>query len=441
MKRLLTLPIMKYLLFPLLLCLFACTPEPDNNPDFTADDVLNYWTAYDLVTATTDSAAQANILEREFFAKGTPGLAAIMQARRYTKEEYRQNINNYPKFWASMRENMLRAPELVSQVAAGGEGLFKLYPQQHPGKVYFTVGCFRTNGTVMDSLVLFGSEMCMAGPDVDLSEWPEEMNWAKPYMSSNPIKGLKFLATHEFGHTQQPTRSGYNNLSQCVFEGIPEFMATLALNLPSDTPAIIYGKENDEAIKAAFAKEMNSPFSSDWLYNNTDNQFNTRDLGYHIGLSIAKKYYEAAGDKKAAIKTLIELDYADRPTLEAFVDETGYFDRPVAEYNAEFEARRPTVIAIQEFESGAINVSPKLTEITLEFSEPLNLNYRSHGLGPLGKDNVLRIQDVAVAEDGKAITLKVELEPKKQYQIILEEGYRTDDGMPLVPYLLEFTTR
>lgn len=206
-----------------------------------------------------------------------------------------------------------------------------------------------------------------------------------------------------------------NLLSQSVFEGVPEFMATLALNQASDTPAIPFGKANDEAVKAAFAEEMNSPSWSNWLQNNTKNQFNTRDLGYYIGYAIAEKYYTASDDKKAAIETLIELDYSDRAELEAFVDQTGYFDRPVAEYNAAFDARRPTVTSIKEFTSGATDVSPALKEITLEFSAALNPDYRSHGLGPLGVDHVLRIQDVSLSEDGKSLTITVDLEPNKHY--------------------------
>jgi len=218
-------------------------------------------------------------------------------------------------------------------------------------------------------------------------------------------------------------------------------MASLALNQSPDTPAIPFGKANDEAVKAEFSKEMNSPFWSNWLYNNTNNPFKTRDLGYYVGYAIAEKHYAAAEDKKAAIKTLIELDYSDRTALEAFVDQTGYFDRPVAAYNAAFEARRPVVTNIREFASGATNVSSSLTNITVEFSDALSPDYRSHGLGPLGMDNILRIQDIALSEDGKALTLTVELAPKKRYQLIFEEGYRTTDGIPLVPYLLDFTTK
>ena len=143
---------------------FACTTEkPQDNLTVVAKDVQNYWTAFDLATATTHSSTQADILEREFFGPGSPGLAAIMKARRYTKEEYRLSINGFPKFWASMRTNMLSAPKYADRVKQGAAQFFDIYPQQLPVEIYFTVGCFRTNGTIMDSLMLIGTELALAG--------------------------------------------------------------------------------------------------------------------------------------------------------------------------------------------------------------------------------------------------------------------------------------
>jgi len=103
---------------------------------------------------------------------------------------------------------MLRAPELAGQVAAGAEKLFKLYPRQLNGKFYSTVGAFRTNGLTVDSLMLFGTEMCMAGLEVNLSEWPENGKSQLPYMQPNPVADLKFLATHKFVHTSNRYASG-----------------------------------------------------------------------------------------------------------------------------------------------------------------------------------------------------------------------------------------
>lgn len=233
--------------------------------NFIAEDIPNFWKAYDLVTATQDSALQTDILEREFFAKGTPGLAGIMQARRYTKEEYRQAINQYPKFWSSMRESMLAAPQLITKIKTAAEQLHRLYPADAKADVYLTVGCFRTNGTVLDSLLLFGTELCMANENVDLSEWDGPMLNIKPYMESNPVSRLGFLAVHEYTHSRQPTQNGYNLLGEVLYEGVPEFVATIEFGKKASTTAIAHGTENDEAVKAAFVQDMGCPFNYDWL--------------------------------------------------------------------------------------------------------------------------------------------------------------------------------
>ena len=43
-----------------------------------------------------------------------------------------------------------------------------------------------------------------------------------------------------------------------------------------------------------------------------NNPFGTADLGYYVGYVIASRYYDRAPDKAAAIKAMLELDYADQ---------------------------------------------------------------------------------------------------------------------------------
>jgi hypothetical protein len=340
-----------------------------------------------------------------------------------------------------MREYMLKAPGLADQIKQGATKFFFIYPQQLPAEVYFTIGCFRTNGTIVDSLLLIGTELALAGPEVDLSEWPERMESLRPYMESNPIENLVFLNTHEFVHTQQPTRQGYNLLGQSIFEGVPEFMATLALEQASTTPAIAYGKANDAKVKAAFAQEMGAEHYNNWLQNDANNQFGIRDLGYYVGYTMAEQYYRAAADKQAAFKHLIEMNYDDATTVNQFVDKLGYFDRKVSEYLAEYEANRPRVTQIAQFENNATNVDSSIKEITLHFSKPLSTDYINNNLGPLGKDYVPKIEGVNIAEDGLSVTYQVDLTSGKEFQLTLGNGYRTEEGMRLVPYTMTFKTQ
>ncbi len=48
-------------------------------------------------------------------------------------------------------------------------------------------------------------------------------------------------------------------------------------------------------------------------------------VGYYVGYAIVSRYHARAADKAAAIKSMIELYFADQEAVERFVDESGYF--------------------------------------------------------------------------------------------------------------------
>jgi hypothetical protein len=74
----------------LLICLsslliISCNKTSEN---VITTDIDNFWIAYDSIVSTTDSATQMRYLQTLYLDKGTPGLAAIMEARNYTAAEY-----------------------------------------------------------------------------------------------------------------------------------------------------------------------------------------------------------------------------------------------------------------------------------------------------------------------------------------------------------------
>ncbi|MCB4235396.1 hypothetical protein LDL59_10825 [Kaistella anthropi] len=54
-------------------------------------------------------------------------------------------------------------------------------------------------------------------------------------------------------------------------------------------------------------------------------------------------------------------------------------------YN-DYENKRPTVIGIKQFKNKSNNVDPKINEITVEFSEPLNGYNTGIDFGDLGQN-------------------------------------------------------
>lgn len=420
----------------------SCIAQKEKSQNIITSDIGNFWIAYDKITSTKDSVQQYKYLDKLFLAKGTLGLQAIIENRGYTPKEYLDAINNHPKFWTSVRANTLRANEFSVGLENGIEELKKVYPDLRPAKIYFTIGALRTNGTTMDSLVLIGSELAMTDKNTVSSEFPSTYREnRKKFLDSNPIDDLVLLNVHEYVHTQQ--KPALNNLLSFVIrEGIAELVSCYAMGVPSATPAIDYGKQNDQ-VRKTFEEELfygNNTYQ--WLWGDAPNDFGVRDLGYYIGYQLSELYFEKATDKKAAIKKLIELDYNNETEVEEFVNGTGFFSASLEELYQQYQNKRPTVISIGPFQNNDQNVSPKTNQITIAFSEPMNQDFRNFDYGPLGEEAAIQIKNIiGYSEDGKSLTFEIQdLEPNKQYQLLIGWGFRNLENVPLKEYLIEFKT-
>lgn len=429
---------MKFL--PILILLFSINAFSQK---IITSDIDNFWNAYDKIHSTKDTLLQKKYLEDLFLNKGTPGLKAIMEVRNYTPQEYLNAINNYPKFWNSIRKNTLKADKFNLELNEGIEKLRKIYPELKPAKIYFTIGVFRTSGTTLDNIVLIGSEYAMGDKNAVTDEFPENVKTDRQNLfDTNPIENLVLLNVHEYVHTQQKPQA-HNLLSEVLREGVAEFVSVQAMGIPSSAPAIDYGKQNDE-VRKKFEQEMFFGHNMDeWLWSNAnENDFGVRDLGYYIGYQICELYYNNANDKQTAIKKMIELDYTNESEIEEFVNSTKFFSASLEELYQQFEAKRPTVVGMSPFENNDNSVYPNTTQITIQFSEPMDTNVTNFELGPLGIEALCRIKKVVgFSEDRKSITLELEpLQPNKRYQIVVDWGFRNLEKVPLKSYLIDFTT-
>ena len=414
--------IMKLALAVIFNLFFLTSIFAQNTPNIITTDIDNFWTAYDKIVTTKDNAEQLDYLNKLFIEKGTPGLQAMMNARRYTPQEYVDAINKRPEYWTAIRKNTLRAKDFAMDIATGTEQLRKIYPELKPANVYFTVGVFRSGGTTSGNNILIGSEIVFADEKI--------------------MNNLMFTNVHEYVHTQQKTNELDNLLGQSVMEGVAEFVTVKALGTPSTAPAIDYGKNNEPRLKETFALQMFNPYYSFWLYNDAKNDFNTRDLGYYVGYAIAEHYYEKAKDKKLAIKEMIELDYNNPTLLAKYVDKSGYFPKSIKKHSQEYDKNRPQVVNIKQFKNGDKKVSSDITLLTIEFSKVMNRDYRNFQFGSLGKENSMRIKNfLGFSEDGKSFSVEIEpLQPNKRYQLVIGNGFRDKIGMSLKPYSIDITT-
>ena len=427
----------------LLTLLPACASAPNVDAQTTeagvviTDDIDRFWDTYDQIVGLPDSTEQVRVLDALYLQRGTPGLEAMIARRGYTAADYVHAIRSYPRFWEAMRPRMVQANDHASSIAEGIEGFRALYPDLRPAQVYFTVGALQTPGMTLDDIVFIGSELALADSSVPTDEFPETYSHLPGYFGTNPSAAIAFLNVHEYVHTQQGP-FGSDLLALALQEGVAEFIADLATPEPTPTPAIAYGKANEEQVREAFMRDMFGSFPSFWLWSNQPNEFETRDLGYHIGYAIAERYHAQAASKPQAIADLIELDYQDPTAVDALVEVAGYFERPVSELRAD----APRVVRVEGLGADARELAPGRRTLTFEFSHPMDPERRGFDYGPLGEDHVLRIAEViGLSDDGRRLTVEVDLAPSHRHQMTVTSGFRSADGVRLVPYLIDVTTQ
>lgn len=290
-----------------------------------SSDVDHFWQAYDEIQKTQDPAAQADILKRLFVDKGTPGLTAFMQAKRYTPEKYLKAIHDYPKFWASIRPRTALAQEKVSAFGPSIEKLRVLYPKLRPATIYFEIGCLQSGGTTLEDKVLIGTELATANDTTVTEEFPQPMGARlATFFHSDPLQSLVLTNIHEYVHTQQK-EAGDMLLAYSLREGAADFVAQQVLGQMPKLAYVTYGPAHQAEVLEEFRQEMKGSSLRNWLYNNTNNKFGVSDLGYYVGYAFWSAYYQKQTDKKAAIAQMIDLNYSDPATVEQFAEASGFF--------------------------------------------------------------------------------------------------------------------
>lgn len=406
---------------------------------FVSTDIDNFWNAYDKIITEKDTTKQYSFLKELYIDKATPGLKSLIEVRNYTSKNFIDAINKYPKFWNSIRPNTLSVKEVYPEIEADIKKLKEAYPDLKPSTIYFSIGAFRTNGTIQNDRILIGSELSLADEKTFINELPE---WRQPfYKEYEPRKNIALLCTHEYVHTQQKELVE-NLLSMCLYEGIAEFISCKVTGKKSSSPAIEFGKNNQEKVINQFIADLYIISNNyNWLWGENKNSLKIRDLGYYIGYEISERYYNTSKDKTKAIKTLVELDYHNEKEMEQIVDAAKLFPKSVKKLNQDYEKQRPTVLAISGFKNGNKKVKSGLTAITITFSQPLNGRNTGIDFGPLGEEFCPKISpERNWSSDNKSWTFKADLLPNKKYQILITNNFRKQNGIRLKPYLIEFQT-
>ena len=432
MKRALA-PILLLYIFPFM------SKAQDVQKVFTAD-IDNFWTAYDSIQTTKDSLKQIDFIQKLYIEKGSKGLKAFMAVRNYTATLWVQLIRLYPKFWNSIRPNTLTVKSYAPGIEISINKFKELYPDLKEAKMYFTVGGLRSGGTTMNDMVLIGAEIATGNASTDVSEFPGK--WLEGVFKNQQADNIVPLNIHEYVHTQQKG-DPHNLLGQAIKEGACDFITELVTGRLMQNNYIVYGREHETELKEQFKKEMFTSYSSNWLYNGS-NATTVADLGYFMGYSICKSYYNNSTDKKKAIKEIIELNFKNEDDIERFLSNSKYYPEPLnkGELVKAFEAKEPFVVKLEPFANGDKEVDPAIKELKIVFSAPMNKKGYSINNGSRGKDYSPVTGVVGFSDDGTSFTLRIEMKPDHEYEFLITGlSFKSAEGYPLKRYDVKFKTK
>jgi hypothetical protein len=232
-------------------------------------------------------------------------------------------------------------------------------------------------------------------------------------------------------------------LSVALNEGTCDMLAELVTGRVPAFPYMTFGPAHEPALKEQFKAEMFSPSISNWFYNHvSDDPNHVSDLGYYMGYAITKAYYQQAQDKPAALKRLIELDYGSDAAVEAFLRETHYYPAALdkAQLLRAYAAHNPVVVSMTPALSPDGFLDASVKELRFTFSTAMSPR-TSTGFGPGGKEQFPVTGRTGFSADRKSYTYQVDLKPGRPYGFVLESGFRSLDGHPLVPYEVKFRTK
>ena len=291
-------------------------------------DILNFWEAYDRIQETEEYSEKRAIMREYYTDKASKGLKAYMEMRRVDDSLYVALIEELPKFWDSVREKTMESIQKGKEIHEAIERLRTNYPELKPAEIYLFVGGLVSGGSVFDNLSLIACEISAADASVDLSELENSNHsWVVPFIRSSNADQFVQMNVHEYGHTQQGGYV-YNVLCKSLSEGAADFIAEVGLGKPIQSPYITYGLEHLEVLKKEFLEDMFTDYVDDWMYAE-NSRGHVRDLGYFMGYAICKAYFEKAKDKKAAIKTIIELDHTDLDAVLAFLNASDFYEETI----------------------------------------------------------------------------------------------------------------
>jgi hypothetical protein len=269
------------------------TPRTVRPPvEVRTSDVDLFYKIYD----TAGGAPTADALQHDYIEAGSDGVRQFIPSRIKSAEALSMTVAGNPAIYNNARACMTALPAVRTRLAIIFEKLAAIDSRATFPPVTILIGRNNSGGTTGKSGVLIGLEVVCRS------------DWLQPNIEDR----LVHLIAHEYAHVQQFPQGGEDAmpdtvLKQSLVEGGAELIAELTSGEASESYLQHWTQGREREIDDAFLADVDSKDLKPWLYNGVGTPEKPGDLGYWVGYTIAKSYYSHAKDKRAAIKTLLEL--------------------------------------------------------------------------------------------------------------------------------------
>jgi len=263
-------------------------------PEILTADATRFYALYE-AAGGKPSVAQLE----QYLAQGTPSLAQFAKLRRVTAQRMAEAMARDPALYANGRACLAELPAVRQRLVQVFANLQAIYPQAKFPPVAIVVGRGKPVGMTYPDGVVIGLEALCAAD----------------FMNANAQDRFVHVIAHEYVHIQQTGVSEYEAgdpratvLRESLGEGIAEFIAELISGNVGNGRHAGWTRGREVHIESAFALEVDRTDLTPWLYNYTPGSQEPYDLGYWVGYRIAKAYYLQAGNKRDAVRALIQQD-------------------------------------------------------------------------------------------------------------------------------------
>jgi hypothetical protein len=249
----------------------------------------------------------AAFITERYLAHASPGLRAYVERYDLTGPQIAAAIARRPSAYAQLDALADALLEQADEYRSAFRRLQQLFPEAAFPTVWFVAGHYGAGGIARPEGAIVAVEQFSADPDRILP-----------------------VALHEVAHFQQAMVQGSETyqsiygpgttlLALALREGSAELIAELTTGRMVNEAAAEFGIHRERELWSRFRDEMLGSQTGDWMFVRPGDPAWPQDLGYWIGYRIARSYYDAAADKRVAIRDILALT-----DFEGFLRASGY---------------------------------------------------------------------------------------------------------------------